>query len=100
MLYTLYRLLWWNGGNIIIDVKYPYTIISLLDTSSKSIWSRSSEKNNLRYTVMLSDGDGKAHTSVNRHPYAISKEECINHVHKRLTCHLSKVATAAKRNNM
>ena len=32
---------------------------------------------------MLSDGDGKAHVRVNGHPYLVSKEECINHVHKK-----------------
>ena len=29
------------------------------------------------------DGDGKAHVKVNGHPYLVSKEECINHVHKK-----------------
>ena len=32
---------------------------------------------------MLSDGDRKAHVKVNGHPYLVSKEECINHVHKK-----------------
>ena len=32
---------------------------------------------------MLSDGDGKAHAKVNGHLYLVSKEECINHVHKK-----------------
>ena len=32
---------------------------------------------------MLSDGDGKVYVKVNGHPYLVSKEECINHVHKK-----------------
>ena len=63
------------------------------------MWNQS-DKNNLRYSVMLSDGDGKAHSSVNGNPYPVSKEECINHVHKRLTYHLSRVSAAAKRDNV
>ena len=32
---------------------------------------------------MHSDGDGKAHVKVNGHPYLVSKEECIKHVHNK-----------------
>ena len=59
------------------------------------MWNRS-DKNKLRYSVMLSDGDGKAHSN----PYPVSKEECINHVHKRLTYHLSRVSAASKWDNV
>ena len=42
---------------------------------------------------MLSDGDGKAHAKVKGHPYLVSKEDCINHVHKKSSkeLHLIKV---------
>ena len=57
--------------------------------AAEVIWQRSVTKNNLRYTTVLSDGDAKTHsrlTALNvygdEHP--IKKEECINHVEKRL----------------
>jgi hypothetical protein len=56
---------------------------------AKVLWSRSVAQHNLRYTVMLSDGDCKSHTELCKlHPYGpdvkITKEECINHVAKRV----------------
>ena len=63
------------------------------------MWNRS-DRNKLRYSVMLSDGDGKVHSSVNGNPYPVSKEECINHVHKYPTYHLSRVSAAAKWDNV
>ena len=49
---------------------------------------------------MLSDGDGKAHAKVNGHPYLVSKEECINRVHKRIGYHLGKVSALDARDNV
>ena len=53
------------------------------------IWQRSVAKYGLRYTSMLCDGDSKSyHYIVEREVYgkdvAIKKEECINHVSKRM----------------
>ena len=48
---------------------------------------------------MLSDG--RAHAHVNAHPYLVSKEECINHVHKRSqSYHLGNVSALAARDNV
>ena len=56
--------------------------------AAKRIWQRSADTG-LRYTTMLSDGDSKAFDAiVSMRPYGdvdIKKEECINHVAKRLT---------------
>ena len=56
--------------------------------AAKKIWSRSVSKNKMMYTKVISDGDCKTVTSLNElAPYGdivIEKEECINHVHKRL----------------
>ena len=68
--------------------------------AAEIMWLRSIDKHKLRYSTMLSDGDSKAHKKVDGNPYAVSKEECVNHVHKRLTYHLSKVAGIAKRDNV
>jgi len=63
------------------------------------LWSRLVAKNKLRYAKMLSDGDCKSYDGVALKPYGdevrIDKEDCINHVSKRMgtvLCNL--VATA------
>ena len=53
------------------------------------LWSRSVQRHKMRYTTMVSNGDSKAHTKLlELQPYGpdevIDKEDCINHVGKRL----------------
>ncbi|KAL8592498.1 hypothetical protein ACOMHN_021440 [Nucella lapillus] len=57
--------------------------------AARVLWRRSVERYKLHYTVLLSDGDAKTFTELtNIKPYGdkvhIEKEECINHVSKRL----------------
>ena len=57
-------------------------------TGAIRIWQRSVEKHNLRYTVVISDGDSKTikHLNDNR-PYGeieITKHECVGHIQKHL----------------
>lgn len=57
--------------------------------AAQRIWLRSIKKNNLRYTTVLSDGDARTWTKLKElAPYGssvqIAKEECVNHVHKRM----------------
>ncbi|KAL8588578.1 hypothetical protein ACOMHN_059532 [Nucella lapillus] len=57
--------------------------------AARVLWRRSVERHKLRYTVMLSDGDAKTFSELCQiKPYGedvtIEKEECINHVSKRL----------------
>ena len=63
--------------------------------AAEILWRRSIEKHNLRYTIMLSDGDCKTFShleSLNIYPgYKIEKQECINHIGKRLYTALKKV---------
>ena len=52
---------------------------------AERLWKRSVDKNNYRYTTMLSDGDSKAYDAVTTlKPYEddvlTTKEDCINHV--------------------
>ena len=49
---------------------------------------------------MLSDDNGKSHAKVNGHPYLVSKEECIHHVHKRLGYQFGKVSALPARDNV
>lgn len=59
------------------------------------LWDRSVDKNKLRYTAFISDGDSSAYNAVvERDPYdgiEIEKEECVNHVAKRLGTRLRKL---------
>ena len=68
--------------------------------AAQKMWARSVDLYSVRYSTMLSDGDGKSHAKVNGDPYPVSKEECINHVHKRLSYHLFKVSKLAARDNI
>lgn len=65
------------------------------------LWKRSEEKHHLRYTTMLSDGDSKAYgTLVQSEVYgasvAISKEDCVNHVSKRMGTALRNLIAVAR----
>ena len=73
------------------DKNYDGSSDTMEVEAAKRIWQRSAETG-LRYTTMLSDGDSKAFDAiVSMRPYGdvdIKKEECINHVAKRLTAGL------------
>ncbi|KAE8741808.1 hypothetical protein FOCC_FOCC012670 [Frankliniella occidentalis] len=64
------------------------------------MWKRSEAECKMRFTFMLSDGDAKTHTHLNDNdPYngiPITKEECINHVIKRLSTGLKKLVVDYK----
>ena len=58
------------------------------------MWNRSEQTNSMRYTTFISDGDSSAYNAVrDAEPYGpdkpIEKQECINHVSKRLTARLN-----------
>ncbi len=68
---------------------------------AKRLWSRSIQKNQLRYTTILSDGDSKAYdavTSLNVYGQGvkIEKEDCINHVSKRMGTALRSIVAESK----
>ena len=68
---------------------------------AKRLWGRSIEKYKLRYTVMLSDGDSKSYDAVSSAEVygkdkKITKEDCINHVSKRMGTALKKLVDSSK----
>ena len=71
--------------------------------ASKIMWARSVMKHNMRYTIVVSDGDSTSFNAVyEMRPYGpdciIEKEDCINHVCKRPgTALRNLVADASKR---
>ena len=65
------------------------------------MWQRSIDVNKLRYTTMLCDGDSKSFDAVvQEKPYGdqitIEKEDCINHVAKRMGTALRNVVSETK----
>lgn len=70
--------------------------------SARILWNRSVERHKLRYTVLLSDGDAKTfNTLASLKPYGedvqLEKEECINHVSKRLGTALRNIVSDCKK---
>ena len=61
---------WWEGHRDNCDVNYHGSSPAMEATGALRIWQRSVEKHNLRYTVVISDGDSKTikHLNDNR-PY-------------------------------
>ena len=61
------------------------------------IWQRSEEKNKLRYTTFLGDGDSKSFSSVSQvSSYPVSKIDCVGHVQKRLGTRLRNLVKKEK----
>lgn len=71
--------------------------------AAEVLWSRSIEKYKIRYTTMVSDGDSKSYNRLlELQPYGpqfqVEKEDCLNHVGKRMGSALRNlVADASKR---
>ena len=69
--------------------------------SALRMWKRSVQKNKLRYTTMLCDGDSKAFdcvvdANVYGEDVSLSKEDCVNHVSKRMGTALRNLVTTLK----
>ena len=72
--------------------------------AAKIIWERS-KSSKLRYVTMLSDGDSKAYDAVAKlKPYGedkpVCKEECINHVAKRMTAALENLKKSKQKDGI
>ena len=70
--------------------------------AAKVIWKRSVERYKLRYTTIVSDGDAKTFSQLTQlNPYGdghpIKKEDCVNHVSKRLGTALRNVVTDCRK---
>ena len=61
------------------------------------MWQRSEEKNKLRYTTFLGDGDSKSFSAVSQEvSYPVAKIDCVGHVQKRLGTRLCKLVKKEK----
>eukprot|EP00112_Aurelia_sp_Birch-Aquarium-sp1_P022795 Seg6549.1 transcript_id=Seg6549.1/GoldUCD/mRNA.D3Y31 product="hypothetical protein" protein_id=Seg6549.1/GoldUCD/D3Y31 len=68
---------------------------------AKRLWRRSVERSKLRYTTMLCDGDSKSFDAVSGDEVygkdkKLEKEDCINHISKRMGTGLRKLVDASK----
>jgi hypothetical protein len=77
------------------EVNYEGSSGGMEKHMAQTMWGRSVEKNKMRYTNMISDGDSSAFNALQADPpypgYEIKKVECVNHVSKRLGTHLRKL---------
>ncbi|GFS91483.1 uncharacterized protein TNCV_1139231 [Trichonephila clavipes] len=79
---------WYSGHKNSCQINHVGTSGAMEMKAAAKIWSRS-EACGFRYTTLLSDGDAKTHKFLNSlkiygPDVEILKEECINHVSKRL----------------
>lgn len=70
--------------------------------AKKLLWLRSLRKHNMRYVTVVSDGDAKAYKSIiDLQPYGpdciVEKEDCINHVCKRMGTALRNLVSDASK---
>ena len=80
---------------------YEGSANSMEQECARLMWKRSVEKHGLRYTTMLSDGDSKSFAllselNVYGADIQIMKEECVNHVSKRMGTSLNKLVQDCK----
>ena len=90
----------WMASHIECNKNFRGTSGGMEVEAAEILWNRSLERN-LRYTTMVSDGDSKSFKHLtNKRVYGdveLHKEECINHVAKRLGTALRKLATSGKK---
>ena len=69
--------------------------------AAEMLWERSVDRHGFQYTTIVSDGDAKTYKHLcERRVYGdvvLKKEECINHVAKRLGTALRKLASSGKK---
>ena len=91
----------WKDGHTECNVNYSGSSGGMEADAAEQLWSRSEDRHRFRYTTLLSDGDAKTHKHLcSLKVYGdtvIEKEECVNHVAKRLGSALRKLSTQSKK---
>ena len=85
----------WNGN-------YTGTSGGMEADAAETLWSRSVDRHKFRYTTLLSDGDSNTYKhlcalNVYGDVTVIVKEECINHMTKRLGTAVRKLFSQSKK---
>lgn len=92
--------IWYGGHKDVCNINHTGSSGAMEVQAATELWSRS-ESIGFRYTTVLSDGDSKAYNHLNDlevygKNVKIEKEECVNHVGKRLYKGLMKCVQVAK----
>ena len=94
---ALERWLWRGQHAAVCDANYEGSSKGMEKEAALRMWRRSIQKNGMRYTKMLSDGDSVAYKAVcDEGLYPVEKLECLNHCDKRMGKALCKKAKEAK----
>ena len=92
---------WYNSHKKDCDKNWDGSAAAMEAAIAEKLWKRSIETHRFRYTTLLSDGDAKTFMhlkdmNVYGDKFPIDKEECVNHVSKRLGTALRKQVTSSK----
>ena len=91
----------WREQHTTCSCNYAGSSGAMEKAAAEVMWRRSEDTHRFRYTTMLSDGDSSTHKHLcDLELYdgtPINKEECINHVAKRLGTALRKVVAEEKK---
>ncbi|KAK2162271.1 hypothetical protein NP493_1529g00024 [Ridgeia piscesae] len=93
---------WFEGHFGECNVNYTGNPGGMEVAVAEDLWDRSVDRHGFRYTTILSDGYAKtfkrlSEMEVYGPDVKIEKEECVNHVAKRMKTALLKLATAGKK---
>ena len=91
----------WKAAHRNCNINYSGSSGGMEAAAAEQLWERSIDKFGFRYTTLLSDGDAKTYNQLcSKQVYGdtpIEKEECVNHVSKRLGTALRKLSTESKK---
>ena len=91
----------WHNTHKDCNINYVGNSGAMEVEAAEILWSRSMEKHNFRYTTVLSDGDSRTYKRLcDLDVYdgiPITKEECVNHVGKRMSTALRNLTKEKKK---
>ena len=92
----------WYDEHTDCTVNYMGSSNAMEKTAAEILWKNSVDRHNFRYTTMLSDGDSSTYShlcsmKVYGDDVVINKEECVNHVAKRMGTALRNLAKTSKK---
>ena len=83
---------WAENHEGVCPINYSGSAPGMEASGASRMWQRSEEKNKLRYTTFLGDGDSKSFSAVSQEAsYPVAKIDCVGHVQKRLGTRLCKL---------
>ena len=90
---------WRQNVHTLCEKNHSGSAASMEAHAAVAMFGRSVDKHRMRYTTVLSDGDSKTVKKLNdenTYDVEIRKEECVNHISKRMFARLDNFATRQK----